>query len=105
MYLKILSMKGVVIFGKKSKLSPLLLVPMKSCKGFCKVAYELKLPSELVSVHPVFHVSILKKYIGYCESVLPIEGLGVKDNLSYEKVRVEILDRQIKRLSKKKCPP
>ena len=58
-----------------------------------KVAYELKLPSELASVHPVFHVSMLTKCIGDPESIFPIEGLGVKDNLSYEDVPVQILDR------------
>ena len=52
------------------------------------MAYELKLPSELASVHPVFHVSMLKKCIGDPRSILPIESLGVKDNLSYEKVEV-----------------
>lgn len=41
------------------------------------MAYELKLPSELASVHPVFHVSMLKKCIGDPESILPIEGLCV----------------------------
>ena len=45
-----------------------------------KIAYEMKLPSKLASVHPVFHVSMLKKCIGDPESILPIEGLGVKDN-------------------------
>lgn len=49
----------------------------------------------LASVHPVFHVSILKKCIGdLTTSIVTIEGLGVKENLSYEEVLVEILDRQ-----------
>ena len=52
----------------------------------------------MASVHPVFHVSMLKKCIGDPESILPIEGLGVKDNLSYEEVPVQILDRQVKKL-------
>ena len=57
-----------------------------------KVAYKLKIPSELTSVHPVSHVSMLKKYIGDHKSILPIEDLGVKDNLSYDEVSVKILD-------------
>ena len=59
------------------------------------------LPSELVSVHPVFHVSMVKKCIGDPEFILPIEGLGVNNNLSYEKFPFEILDRQVKRLRNK----
>ena len=66
-----------------------------------KVSYELKLPSELASVHLVFHVSMLKKCIGDLESILPIEGLGVKDNLSYDEVPVQNLDRQVKKLRNK----
>ena len=66
-----------------------------------KVAYELKLPSELALVYPVFHVSMVKKCIGDPESILPIEGLGIKENLSCEKVSVQILDRQVKKLRNK----
>ena len=66
-----------------------------------KVAYELKLPGELALVHPIFHVSMLKKCISDLEFILPIKGLGVKDNLSYEEVLVQILDRQVKKLRNK----
>ncbi|WMV50283.1 hypothetical protein MTR67_043668 [Solanum verrucosum] len=67
-----------------------------------KVAYELDLPSELALVHLVFHDSMLKKCIGDPVSILPLEGLGVDENLSYEEVSVEILDRQVKKLRNKK---
>ena len=56
-------MKGVVRFGKKGKLSPLFVGPYEIFKRIGKVAYELKIPSELTSVHPIFHVSMLKKCI------------------------------------------
>ena len=36
-----------------------------------KVANKLKLPNELASVHPVFHVSMLKKCIADPQSILP----------------------------------
>ena len=88
MYLKISPMKRVVIFGKKWKLSPRYVGPYEILQWFYKVAYKLKLPSELASVHPLVHVSMLKKCIGDPESILPIEGIGVKDNLSYEEVPV-----------------
>ena len=44
---------------------------------------------------------MLKKCIGDPESILPIEGLGVKDNLSYKEVPVQILNRQVKKLRNK----
>ena len=94
-------MKGVVRFGKKCKLIPRYVVPYEILQRVCKVDYELKLPSELASVHPVFHVFMLKKCIGDPESIPPIEGLGMKDNLSYEKVPVQIFDRQVNNLLNK----
>ena len=64
-----------------------------------KVAYEFEHPSELVSVHLLFHDFMLKKCIGNPESILSIKGLCVKDNLSCEEVLVQILDRKVKNLS------
>ncbi|WMV58871.1 hypothetical protein MTR67_052256 [Solanum verrucosum] len=58
-----------------------------------KVAYELELPAELVAVHPVFHVSLLKKCVGDPAYVVPLESMVVKDSLSYKDVPVEILDQ------------
>ncbi|KAH0720584.1 hypothetical protein KY290_005079 [Solanum tuberosum] len=66
-----------------------------------EVAYELDLPNELLSVHPVFHVSMLKKCVGDPTYIVPLEGLEVKEYLSYEEVSVEILDRQVKKLRNK----
>ncbi|XP_015057572.1 uncharacterized protein LOC107003815 [Solanum pennellii] len=100
-YLKISSMKGVVRCGKKLKLSPRYVGTYEILQRVGKVAYELKLPSELASVHPVFHVSMFKKCINDIESILPIEGLGVQENVSYEEVPIEILDTEVKRLKEK----
>ena len=57
------------------------------------MAYEVALPTELTYVRPVFHASMLKKCLGDPASILPVEGLGVDEDLSYEEVLVEILDR------------
>ncbi|WMV42180.1 hypothetical protein MTR67_035565 [Solanum verrucosum] len=88
-------------FGKTGKLSPRYVGPYQILKRVGKVAYELNLPNELAPVHPVFHVSMLKKCIGDPISILLLEGLGVDKNLSYEEVPIEILDRQVKRLRNK----
>ncbi|WMV09170.1 hypothetical protein MTR67_002555, partial [Solanum verrucosum] len=94
-YLKISPMKGVMRFGKKGKLSPRYVGPYEILKRVGKVAYELKFPIEFAPVNPVFHISMLKKCIGDRVSILPLEGLGVNENLSYEEVPVEILDHQV----------
>ena len=56
MYLKVSPMKEVVRFGMKGNLSPRYVGPYEILKMVGKIAYELKLPSELASVHPGFHV-------------------------------------------------
>ncbi|XP_070057273.1 uncharacterized protein [Nicotiana tomentosiformis] len=66
-----------------------------------KLAYELELPSELEFVHPVFHVSMLRKCIGDPSRVIPIKDVQVMEDLSYEDVPVAILDRQIRKLRTK----
>ena len=59
-------------------------------------------PSELASVHPVFHVSMLKEFLGDPASILLVEGLGIDENLSYEEVPVMNFDRLVKRLRNNK---
>ncbi|WMV55169.1 hypothetical protein MTR67_048554 [Solanum verrucosum] len=70
-------------------------------RHICKVAYELDLPNDLALVHPVFHVSMMKKYVGDLTSIVPLESLGIKDSLSYEEITVEILDLQVWKLRNK----
>lgn len=56
---------------------------------------------KLDTVHPVFHVSIVKKYIGDPSLVVPIESIRVKDGLFYEEDLVELLDHQVQGLRNK----
>ncbi|KAH0675957.1 hypothetical protein KY285_023758 [Solanum tuberosum] len=100
-YLKISPIKGVMRFGKKGKLSPLYVGPYHILMCFGKISYELNLPNALASVFLVFHVSLLKKCVGDPTSIVSLGGLGVKENLSYKEVPVEILHRQVQKLSNK----
>ncbi|WMV54513.1 hypothetical protein MTR67_047898 [Solanum verrucosum] len=90
-------MKGVMRFGKKGKLSPRYVGPYRILKRIGKMTYELELPADLAAVHPVFHISLLKKCVGDPASVVPLENVAVKNSLSFKDVPVEILDRQVRR--------
>ena len=83
-YLKISPMKRVIKFGQKGKLCFRYIFPYYVFQQVGKVTYELKLPMELVSIGPVFYVSMLKKCIGNPTYILRIKGLGVHKNLSYD---------------------
>ncbi|KAF3679775.1 Inorganic pyrophosphatase 3 [Capsicum annuum] len=97
-------MKGVKRFDKKGKLSPRYVGPFRILSLFGKVAYELELLSDLALVHPVFHVSLLKKCIGDPAVVVPLESANIQNSLSYEEVLVEILDHQVRRIRNKEVP-
>ena len=64
MLLNVSPMKGVMRFGKRGKLSPRYIGPFEVLKRVGEVAYELGCPPALSGVHPVFHVSMLKRYHG-----------------------------------------
>ena len=65
------------------------------------MAYELELTSGLDSVHPVFHVSMLRMCIGDPSRVVPFEDVQITEELSYEETLVSILDWKVRRLRMK----
>ncbi|XP_069145483.1 uncharacterized protein [Solanum lycopersicum] len=98
---KVSPMKGVMRFGRKGKLCPRYIGPYQIVHRIGKVAYELDLPSNLEAVHPVFHVSMLHKFIGDPSSVFPVDDVQVTEELSYEEKPITILDRLVRRLHTK----
>nr|XP_016465376.1 PREDICTED: uncharacterized protein LOC107788214 [Nicotiana tabacum] len=100
-FLKVSPMKGIMRFGKKGKLSPRYIGPYPILKRIGLVAYRLALPPELSSVHPVFHVSMLKQYFHDPSNVLDRHDIEIYDTLTYEEVPVAIIDRQVCRLRTK----
>ncbi|WMV30481.1 hypothetical protein MTR67_023866 [Solanum verrucosum] len=100
-YLKVSPIKGVMRFGKKGKLSPRYIGPYKISKRIGNVAYELELPQKLAAVHPVFHISMLKKCMVDPSLIIPTEVIDINDSLSYEEIPIQIVDRQVRKLRTK----
>ena len=58
------------------------------------IACKLKLPPELSRIHDTFHVSMLRKYIPDPSHVLREQPVQLKENLTYEEIPVQIIDRK-----------
>ncbi|XP_038891718.1 uncharacterized protein LOC120081116 [Benincasa hispida] len=94
-------MKGILRFGRKGKLSPRFIGPFEILERVDPIAYRLALPPALSSVHNVFHVSMLRKYVADPSHVVDYEPLQLNDNLSYEERPIEILAREVKTLRRR----
>ena len=68
-------MRGVKRFGVKGKLSPRFIGPFEILDRVGEVAYRLAMPPSLSTLHNVFHVSMLRKYVSDPSHVLSYENL------------------------------
>ncbi|GJS29968.1 putative nucleotidyltransferase, ribonuclease H [Tanacetum coccineum] len=81
--LKVSPKKGVVRFGKRSKLSPRYVGPFEIVKRVGLVTYHLLLPQERVGVHDTFHVSNLKKCLADVNLHVPLEEVKIDNKLHF----------------------
>ncbi|GJW30486.1 reverse transcriptase domain-containing protein [Tanacetum coccineum] len=102
--LKVSPWKGVVRFGKKGKLAPRFVGPFEILERIGSVAYRLRLPEELSSVHDTFHVSNLKKCLADANLHVPLDEIKVDKTLRFVEEPLEIMDREVKTLKRSKIP-
>ncbi|GJU64579.1 putative reverse transcriptase domain-containing protein [Tanacetum coccineum] len=102
--LKVAPWKGVMRFGKHEKLNPRYIRPFRIIERIGLIAYHLELPQELSRVHNVFHVCNLKKYLSDDTLVIPLEEIQLDDKLNFIEEPVEIMDREVKKLKRRRIP-
>ncbi|GKC10921.1 hypothetical protein Tco_1007703 [Tanacetum coccineum] len=101
--LKVSPWKGVG-FRKKGKLAPRFVGPFEITERIDLVAYRLRLPQELSSVHDTFHVLNLKKCLADPTLHVTLEKIQVDAKLNFVEEPVEILDCKIKKLKRSRIP-
>ncbi|GJV62566.1 hypothetical protein Tco_1473394 [Tanacetum coccineum] len=69
-----------------------------------RLAYRLRLPQELSSVHDTFHVSNLKKCLAHANLHVPLEEIKVDKTLRFVEEPKEIMDREVKKLKRSRIP-
>ncbi|KAL0545084.1 hypothetical protein IC582_020225 [Cucumis melo] len=97
-FLKVAPMKGVLRFEKKGKLSPRFVGSFEILERIGPVAYRLALSPSFSTMHDVFYVSMLRRYVADLAHEVDFEPLQINENLSYEEQPVEILAREVKML-------
>ncbi|XP_055823399.1 uncharacterized protein LOC129891931 [Solanum dulcamara] len=100
-WLRVSPLKGVMKFRNKGKFSSRLIGSFEILDRVEEVAYRLALPPILSSVHLVFYVSMLWRYIPNESHMISLDLVELSPNLTYKEELVAILDRHVKKLRTK----
>ncbi|GKB02700.1 putative reverse transcriptase domain-containing protein [Tanacetum coccineum] len=102
--LKVSPWKGVIHFRKKGKLAPRYVGPFEILERIGPVAYRLRFPKELSSVHDTFQVSNLKKCLADANLLVPLDEIKIDKTRRFVEEAVEIMDREREDHMKSKYP-
>ncbi|XP_076950834.1 uncharacterized protein LOC143623929 [Bidens hawaiensis] len=89
---------------KEGKLSSCFIGPFEILDRVGPVAYRLKLPSELSNVHPVFHVSNLKKCLAEGIFQIPLDEVRIDETMHFVERPVEIMNHKDKGTKRSRVP-
>nr|GEU38168.1 putative reverse transcriptase domain-containing protein [Tanacetum cinerariifolium] len=102
--LKVSPWKDVIRFRKKGMLAQRYIGPFEILKRIGPVAYRLRFPKELSSVHDTSHVSNLKKCLVDANLHVPLDEISIEKTLCFVEEPVEIMDREVRSLTRSKIP-
>jgi hypothetical protein len=81
-YLRVSLVKGVCHFDSKGKLAPRYISPYPIIDKYGPTSYQVELPSKLLGVHNVFHVSQLKGCLKPLTNVVVEDTIPLEPNLT-----------------------
>ena len=99
--LKVNPKRGVVMFGKRGKLSPRFIGPFEILERMGSVAYRLALPPSMSGVREVFHVSMLREYTPDPAHVVDWGQIEIDTDGTFEEGPVCIVDSRDRVLRRK----
>ncbi|GJR77214.1 putative reverse transcriptase domain-containing protein [Tanacetum coccineum] len=102
--LKVSPWKGVVRFGKRSKLSPRYIRPFKIVERVGLVAYRLRLLQELVGIYDTFHVSNLNECLADVNLHVPLGEIKIDNGLRFVEEPIEKMNHEVKKLKQSRIP-
>ncbi|CAN4125002.1 unnamed protein product [Withania somnifera] len=103
-FLRVSPMRGVMRFGRCGKLGPRYIGPYEILERVGDVAYRLPLPPILSVVHPVFHVSMLRRYMHDESHVIREDSVRLDENLSFVEEPVKFLAKEVRKLRSGEIP-
>jgi hypothetical protein len=87
-------MKGVHRFGIKGKLAPRYIGPYPIINKYGPTSYQVELPSKLLGVHNLFHISQLKGCMKPLTDVVVEDTISLEPDLTYRTHPIKSLDQQ-----------
>ncbi|WMV38182.1 hypothetical protein MTR67_031567 [Solanum verrucosum] len=99
--LKVSPIKGMMIFGKKGKLSPRYIGPLEILDCVGPIAYTLALSPNLSRAHLVFHVSMLKRYHGDMDYIIKWDSVLLDKDLQCQEEPIQIFYHDVRKLRTK----
>ena len=82
-------------FGVKGKLAPRYVGPYEITEICGPVAYKVRLPPQLSTIHDIFHVSHsqLKRCVRVPTEIIQQQDIHIEPDLSYQELPIKILDQ------------
>jgi hypothetical protein len=97
-FLKVAPKLGLRSVFKTKKLCSRYIGPFQILKRIGPTAYQLALPLAMSSLHDVFHVSQLKKYVQDPSQPVELDAIELKSDLKFQLEPERIVDRRMVKL-------